>query len=62
MEVGRTGFGGDADGGSGDGMYVGGGGDGRGRYGDVLSWWEDNIAHVTLWAETNDPPAYDTGL
>ena len=39
---------------------------GNGRYGDRdrdrLSWWEDNVANVTLGTETNDCLAYDPGL
>ena len=40
-------------------------GDGDGdRDGDGygLSWWEDNIANVTLGTEPNAPLDYDTGL
>ena len=50
--------------GSGGGTDVEGGGDGwdrdGGRYG--LTWWEDNIANVTLETEPNAPLAYAPGL
>ena len=35
-----------------------GGVDGRGRDGDRLSWWEDNVANLTLGTEPNAPLAY----
>ena len=40
----------------------GGGGDGweGDRYG--LSWWEDNLAQITLGTEPNNPFAYAPGL
>ena len=33
---------------------------GDGRYGDKdgLSWWEDNVSHVTLGADHNAPLVY----
>ena len=52
----------DADGGLGGGTDVGGGGDGRDGDRDILSWWGDNIAHVTLGMETNYLLAYAPGL
>ena len=62
--AGRIGCGGDANSGSGGGTGVEGGGDGRdgdgGGYG--LSWWEDNIANVTIEIEPNAPLAYAMGL
>ena len=60
--AGRTGFGGDADGRSRGGTVGGVGVDGQDRDGDTLSWWEDNIAHVTLGTDTNDTLAYALGL
>ena len=50
--------------GSGGGTDVEGGGDGRDGYGDGygLSWWEDNIANVTLGTEPNDTISYAPGL
>ena len=51
--AGPIGCGGDADGVSGGVTDRGGGGDGYGQ-----SWWEDNVAHVTLDTETNDPLFY----
>ena len=35
-----------------------GGGYGRDRYRDGISRWEDNVAHLTLWMESNAPLAY----
>ena len=52
--------GGDADGGSGVGTDGRVGGDEQDGDGDGLSRWEDNVAHVTLGTETNDPLAYTT--
>ena len=46
--TGRIGCGGNADGGLVGGTYGGGGGDGRYGYRDILSWLEDNVAHVNL--------------
>ena len=40
----------------------GGGGDGRDRYGYILSWWGNNLANLILGTETNYPLAYATGL
>ena len=52
--------GGDADGGSGVGTDGRVGGDEQDGDGDGLSRWEDNVAHITLGTETNDPLAYTT--
>ena len=58
---GSNGCGGDADGGPG-GRTNGGGGYGWNGDGDRLSWWEDNLAHVTIGTEPNAPLDYDPGL
>ena len=60
--AGRTRFGRDEDGGSGGGTDGGGGGDRRDRDGDGLCWWEDNVAHIILGMDPNDPLAYAPGL
>ena len=62
--AGRTGYGGDVDGGWG-GVTDGAGGEGgRYRNGDRygLSRWEDNVAHLTLGTEPNSPLDYALGL
>ena len=51
-------FGGDADGGLGGGTDRGGAGYKQDGYRDGLSRWEDNIAHINLGTEPNDPLAY----
>ena len=60
--AGRLGLGGDANVGSGGGTDRGGGGDGQGGDGCRLSWWEDNVAKLTLGTEPNYPLAYAPGL
>ena len=30
--------------------------------GDIISWWEDNVANITLGTETNAPIDYAPGL
>ena len=61
--IGRSVFGGDADGGSGGGTGGGGGGDGQNRDKDGrLIKWEDTVSKTTLGTAPNAPPAYDTGL
>ena len=64
--AGRIGCRGDVNNGSGGRTDVEGGGDGRDGdgygYGYGLSWWDDNIANVTLGTEPNAPLDYDTGL
>ena len=46
--------------GSGGGTDIEGGGDRRDGDGDgyIISWWEDNIANITLGTETNSPLVY----
>ena len=56
--AGRTGCGGDVEGGSGGGTRRGVGGDKRGRDGDRLIQLEDNVAHVTLGTDPNSLFAY----
>ena len=56
------GFGGDADNILGGGTDGGGGGDGQGGDGCRLSWWEDNVAKLTLGMEPNNSLAYAPGL
>ena len=62
MVTGRVGCGGDASGGSGGGTDRGGGGDVRGGDGERISWWEDNVAKLTLGMEPNNSLAYAPGL
>ena len=58
MRSGRNRFGGYIDGVSGGGTDGGGGRDIRDRDGEVLSRWEDNVAHVTVGTEINAPLTY----
>ena len=60
--AGQGGYGEDADGGLGGGTERGGGGDGRDGDDNILSWWENNVASLTLGMEPNDPLAYAPGL
>ena len=60
MGSGRTGFGGDADGGLGSGTEKGGGQ--YGQDGDGLHWLDDTAAHIILGMETNAPLSYALGL
>ena len=60
--IGQVGFGGDADGGLVGRAFGGAGGDRRYENGDILSWWEDNVANVTIGTEPNDTLAYAPGL
>ena len=55
---GRSGFGGDVDGGSGGGTGGGWGGYLRDGDRDELNRWEDDVAHITLGTEPNAPLAY----
>ena len=45
-----------------NGRRGGGGGYRRGRDGDILSRWEDNVASLTLGTNTNALLDYDPGL
>ena len=54
----QGGCGGDADGGLGCRTDIGGGGDGRDRDIYILSWWEDNVANLTLGMDPNISLAY----
>ena len=60
----HTRFGEDTDGGLGGGTDGGGRGyrRDRDRNGYGLSWWEDNVAQITVGAEPNNPLVYAPGL
>ena len=53
-----SGCGRDADGGSGDGTYGGGGVYIWDRDGDIISWSKDNIVNITLETDTNTSLSY----
>ena len=60
--AGRGGYVVDVDVGTGCGTNVGGVGYGWDGDGDRPSRWEDNVAHVTVGTEPNNPLAYAPGL
>ena len=60
--AGWSGCRGDAEDGLGGGTDRGGGGGGRDRDSNRLSWWEDNVANLTLGMEPNVTLDYDPGL